>query len=234
MINFLKATGLDHIIIDSLYAFDFAATTDFAFIHTIGGAHLGDAWRRTGYCGLGRAVKQLGLTTWVDVDRCSLTVVRELTLLPSNEELRIDFITSSVGSLDIDFLARIYRACQGDDGLTEYTIKNATTKKASNGTREKFVKSVERCFRIYFPTHETVTSSTAGSAGTICIQSKYYDNPKFPRQLMRDCRSIRSGVLMHNKVRCPGWCHISFQGHIVRDVDRCSGIVALRAAKRKR
>ena len=109
-------------------------------------------------------------------------------------------MTSSVGSLDMDFLTRIWKACQGDDGLAEFTRKNSTKGKASKDSPDEVYKTIGKGFRIYFPSHETVTSSTAGYAGTICIQSKYYDNSKFPRQLMRDCKSVRPRVLMHNKI----------------------------------
>lgn len=33
-----------------------------------GGTHTGDAWRRTGYCGLGRAIDSLGLKTSKTLD----------------------------------------------------------------------------------------------------------------------------------------------------------------------
>ncbi len=38
------------------------------------------------------------------------------------------------------------------------------------------------------------------AAGTICAQSKWWDSATFPRQLIHDCKSIRSGLLMHNKM----------------------------------
>ncbi|KAL9131998.1 MAG: hypothetical protein Q9217_000208 [Psora testacea] len=184
LLYFLEAMGSEQTIIDSLCAFDFAATKDIAFVHTIGGAHSGEAWRRTGYCGLGRAVKELA----------------DILYVRSNENLSIDFVTSSVGSLDMGFLGRVFAACQGNDGLEEYTPKCLRTGKATKTSQERVYKFIEKAFRIYFPTHETVTASVAGYAGTICIQPKYYDNPKFPQQLMRDCKSIRDGVLMHNKL----------------------------------
>ena len=194
LIYFLEAMGLERSIVDSVYNFDFAATKDIAFVHTIGGTHAGegDSWRRTGYCGLGRAVGELRLAT--------------------NGPLHIDFVTSSVGSLNIDFLANLYVAAQGDDGYTEYQRRNpATTKGRSKaGTAitteartnlEKLQDEVRENFRIYFPTHDTVKSSKAGFAGTICFQSKWYNSPAFPRHAMRDCKSTRAGLLMHNKVR---------------------------------
>ena len=129
-----------------------------------------------------------------------LSLVAYTLFMYSKEDLSIDFLTSSVGSLDMGFLARIYAACQGEDGLAECTSKSAVLGKTTNAFRDHDHKSIEQGFRIYFPSHETVTSSTAGYAGTICIQPKYYNNPKFPQHLMRDCKSVRKGVLMHNKI----------------------------------
>ena len=193
LIYFLEATGLERSIIDSIYNFDFAATKDLAFIHTIGGAHTGEdePWRRTGYCGLGRAARELGLA--------------------SDEALIIDFVTSSVGSLNIDFLATLYLAAQGDDGSTEYQWRNSMVAKGkinqsqtalerSETVQNNLKDHIQKNFHIYFPTHETVKSSKAGSAGTICFQAKWYNSSTFPRQVMRDCKSTRAGLLMHNKV----------------------------------
>lgn len=186
LVYFLKAMGLEASIINSIPNFDFAATKDIAFVHTIGGAHMGDSWRRTGYCGLGRAVKELGLET--------------------DKALNIDFVTSSVGSLSLDFLSTIYLAAQGDDGLTEYGRRNPETGKGKSIRqqatldRQRTMDEVSDNFLIYFPTHDTVKASTAGYAGTICFQSKWYNSPTFPRQCLRDCKSARAGLLMHNKV----------------------------------
>lgn len=192
LIYFLEAMGLERSIIDSIYHFNFTATEDLAFIHNIGGVHSGDSWRRTGYCGLGHAVEKLGLAT--------------------QKRLHIDFVTSSVGSINDDFLAMLYLSAQGDSGLEEYKWRNPTvtsrkTKKppenleASHIQRERLRSYLRQHFRIYFPTHETVKNSTAGSAGTICFKSKWYNSPSFPGEIMRDCKSVRPGMLMHNKVR---------------------------------
>lgn len=189
LIYFCEAMGLERSIINSIYMFDFTATRDLAFVHTIGGAHLGDSWQRTGYCGLGRAVQKLDLAT----DRA----------------LNLDFVTSSVGSLNVDFLAMLYLAAQGNDGSTEYEWRNPpagrskvakTALQQKEAARKALEDDVRNRFRIYFPTNETVRSSKAGSAGTICFQSKWYNSPTFPRQALRDCKSVRPGMLMHNKV----------------------------------
>jgi len=191
LIYFLKAMGLEASLIDSLSSFDFSATKDLAFVHTTGGSHVGDKWRRTGYCGLGRAVQGLGLGT--------------------DKALDIDFVASSIGSLNIDFLAMLYLAAKGDDGTKEYGWRNPDSARAkSKGSKsdlerveqdqQKIKDEIRGNFRIFFPTNETVRASTARSAGTICFQPQWYNSPTFPRYAFRDCKSTRPGLLMHNKV----------------------------------
>jgi hypothetical protein len=182
LLYFLNAMGLDASIIQSLSHFDFSATRDYAFVHTIGGAHTGEAWRRTGYPGLGRAVQQLNFAT--------------------AKELKIDFVASSIGSLNWAFLDALYLAAQGDDGLIELCQRTSKTKKSLPYPHANIIKLLARNFRIYFPTHPTVASSTGGPdcGGTICFSSKWYDSPTFPREVMRDCVSVRKGLLMHNKM----------------------------------
>lgn len=191
LIYFLNAMGLEQSIVTSVSNFDFSATKNIAFVHTIGGAHSNESWRSTGYCGLGRAVKELGLAT--------------------DSALNIDFVTSSVGSLNIDFLAMLYLAAQGDDGTTEYGWRIPETgrgkSKASKlelaegeAPQEEIRDEIRDKFHIYYPTHDTVKASTAGFAGTICFQSKWYNSTTFPRHALRDCKSTRMGLLMHNKV----------------------------------
>ena len=191
LIYYLEAMGLEQSIIDSMYNFDFTPTKGLAFVHTIGGAHSGESSQRTGYCGLGRAVRKLGLAT--------------------DKPLDIDFVTSSVGSLSDEFLAIMYLAAQGDDGFTEYCWRNppvASRKKkipqedpqTKDGLRDRLRSLLRRNFHVYYPTHDTVKDSTARSAGTICFRSKWYNSPTFPREILRDCKSVRPGMLMHNKV----------------------------------
>ncbi|KAL8799338.1 MAG: hypothetical protein Q9182_005982 [Xanthomendoza sp. 2 TL-2023] len=193
LIYFLQAMGLEQTIIDSIRRFDFSATKDLAFVHTIGGAHAGahQPWRRTGYCGLGRAISRMRLAS----DQC----------------LNIDYITSSVGSLNHDFLMALYLAAQGDDGLSEYSWRtqpsNKTAKVSDNNDllaikKECTQKAISHAFRIYYPSLETIKASQGGpvNGGTICFQSKWWKSPTFPRELLRDCTSRREGLLMHNKV----------------------------------
>ena len=193
LVYFLQAMDLQKEVIQSIYNFDFSATTHLAFVHTTGGTHFREAegWRRTGYCGLGRAVNQLRLG--------------------ADEQVQVDFVTSSIGALNLEFLTRLYLATQGDNGLAEYERRtNPSTKGKSKVNTEKtgvsaqadVVKDVEKNFRIYFPTHDTVAMSRGGvdAGGTVCFQPKWYNAPTFPRHLLRDCTSRREGMLMHNKV----------------------------------
>ncbi|MCJ1484429.1 hypothetical protein MMC06_004600 [Schaereria dolodes] len=191
---FLEAMGLPKDVIESTRNFDFSSTQDFAFVHTIGGMHVGEnePWRRTGYCGLGRAIDELGLSIGHD------------------HQLEVDFVTSSIGALSLDFLTMLYLASKGDDGLKEYNWRTNTSKKET-GTNNigsgsllqmDTLQEIQGNFRIYFPTQSTVATSRGGadSGGTICFQPKWYNAPTFPRRLLRDCKSQRDGMLMHNKV----------------------------------
>lgn len=78
LVFFLKASTLHDNIIAKLSNFDFKEASRYRFVHsmyvflsidgqpltcTSGGSHIGEHWRRTGHCGLGRAVSSLGLRT---------------------------------------------------------------------------------------------------------------------------------------------------------------------------
>lgn len=194
LIYFLEAMGLDGKIIQSIPNFDFSRTKDLAFVHSIGGVHAGkeETWRRTGFCGLGTAIRELGLA--------------------NGKTLAIDYVTSSMGSLNIDFLMILYLAAQGGDGLTEYDWRNAIPKTSQTKGNEKQQaqrKALETMqektlqnFRVYFPTYETVAASNGGieCGGTISFHGKCFAYPQFPRGVLRDCWSRRVGLLMHNKV----------------------------------
>ncbi|KAI9697925.1 MAG: hypothetical protein M1836_004277 [Candelina mexicana] len=151
LIYFIEAMGLQDDIVQGVLKFDFAETKHLAFIHTIGGSHTGDTWRRTGYCGLGRAVKSLGLSC--------------------DGPLEVDFVTSSIGSLNDGFLQAIFLAAHGDDGMTEYNqriLRPRTVRRkdrASEGIKagsERMLAEMRMNFRIYFPTEETVVDSSGG------------------------------------------------------------------------
>ncbi|KAI0554935.1 tyrosyl-DNA phosphodiesterase-domain-containing protein [Xylaria curta] len=178
---FLKSSGLDESLVNSLSKYDFSETKQYRFVHTIGKSHAGEEWQRTGYCGLGRAVNSLGLATTSDVE--------------------LDFVVASLGAVNTDLISAIYNAAQGDNGMKEY--EKRTTSSGKKKTAQKIELSCHSDkFRIYFPSHETVSRSRGGknSGGTICLQSKWWDSPTFPRNLIHDCKSVRPGLLMHTKI----------------------------------
>ena len=186
---FIKAKGLPDDVVRRIDEFDFSKTAHLGFVHTIGGSHSNNDWRLTGLCGLGRTVTALGLRT--------------------AKPIQMDFVTSSVGSLNDEFLRSMYLAAQGDDGLSELTLRNSKSFPA------KCVENPERLvpktagsewsdnFRFFFPSDATVRASKGGPgcASTVCFQERWWKGPKFPKNNMRDCLSRRLGLLMHNKVR---------------------------------
>ncbi|KAI0382763.1 phospholipase D/nuclease [Hypomontagnella monticulosa] len=176
---FLRAQGLMESLISSLANYDFSEANRYRFVHTIGGSHVGDKWQRTGYCGLGRAIKSLGIDT--------------------TGHIEVDFVASSLGSLNTDLLSAIYYAAQGDDGMKEYGMRTAKGK--NKGSTQTKLDLGDK-FRIYFPSRESVMQSRGGknAAGTICTQSKWWDSATFPRELIRDCQSVRAGLLIHSKI----------------------------------
>jgi hypothetical protein len=170
LMYFLERMGLQEGARNGVLNFDFSNTTNIAFIHSIFGPHYDDDLNRTGSPGLSRAIKKLGL-------EC-------------RDTLELDFASSSIGSLTDYTINNFYEAAHGRDVVsTRGKLKAANTKTKIN-------------FRIYFPTHETVAQSRGGldSAGTICLQEKYYNKIDFPRSIFRDYRSTRQGLLSHNKL----------------------------------
>lgn len=188
LLGFLRALKLQKDVIEKVQGFDFSKLAQHAFVHSIGGSHRGDAWRNTGACGLGLSLQKLGLHTL--------------------DPIEVDFVTSSLGNFDEEFLRSLYLVAQGDCGLSEYTLRTAKSippgilhdlerrvgKNSSVGWRQRF--------RFYFPSEDTVQGSKGGPGcgGTICFNSRWWNGAKFPRNLIRDCQSQRAGMLMHNKV----------------------------------
>ena len=183
---FIEKQGLAQDVRTGVLKFDFSATKDMAFVHTVGGSSFKHEAQRTGLPGLARALRQLELTS---------------------DNLEIDFAASSIGSLNDNFLREVHSAAKGDD---LFAVATATSSKA----RAEFFQSskakksthpdtsIREKLRIYFPMHETVTSSTAGAAGTICLSRNWFEAATFPRSCFRDYQSTRAGLLSHNKILC--------------------------------
>lgn len=181
LMYFVKKQGLPQDAMDGILNFDFSATKDIAFVHTVGGMLYEDEAERTGLPGLARAVRQHNLTT---------------------TDLDIDFAASSMGSLKDEFLKNVHAAAKGENMVER--AEAATSKAKSSFFQAKKPElndhSIRDKVRLYFPTLETVTSSTAGGAGTICLSRKWFEDMTFPRRCFRDYISTRPGLLSHNKI----------------------------------
>lgn len=212
LVKFLNALGLYERLVQGLNNFDFSRTKDLAFVHSIGGAHVGldEPWRQTGFCGLGLAIRELGLESG------------------DGSPVSVDYVTSSLGATRPEFLQTLYMACQGDEGLTAYCWRNKITKSGEKLDRETEFEAerfgydnIYANLRIYYPLRQTVENSRGGkgSGGTICFNGIFKSYPYRVKALMRDCQSRRSGLLMHNKLifvrrlghlsePSPGWMYV--------------------------
>ncbi|KAJ8102211.1 tyrosyl-DNA phosphodiesterase-domain-containing protein [Lipomyces tetrasporus] len=174
LIYFVEAQGMFPDIVDRLRTEVLWQNTDSVrFVHSIGGEHREESriWR-TGYPGLSKAVKELGGN--------------------GRTEAQIDYVVSSMGSITPVLVEAIYKAATGKQ------LSISTYPRSS----ESSFAPIKSRIRVYFPTHDTVATSKGGfmSAGTICFSRSYWNKPAFPRQIIRDGRSVRRGCLMHDKI----------------------------------
>lgn len=192
LLYFLRRQKVDQDIRDGLLNFDFSATKNMMFVHTVGGSHYNEYNEeadRTGLPGLARAVRELGQE--------------------SLDNLQIDFAASSIGSLNDEQLKIIHAAARGEDMLAraeEQRGKTAAPKSKAEFFKPSATKPANESLgirdkiRIYFPTQTTVKASIAQSTGTVCLNRKWFESEKFPRTCFRDYRSTRKGLLSHNKI----------------------------------
>lgn len=192
LLYFMEKQGMDEDIRRSVSQnFDFSATNQMRFIHTVGGMNTGNDAIRTGLPGLSQAVRRLNIH--------------------SDDGLQIDFAASSIGSLNDDQLRSLHSAARGQNMFKETNDASSKPKSAffksptSNNAQSKASNTssstnIRNKIRIYFPTHPTVRASKAGAAGTICLSRKWWEEMRFPRACFRDYTSTRTGLLSHNKI----------------------------------
>jgi hypothetical protein len=185
LMYFLEQLGLDDDIRAGVLNFDFSATKDMVFVHTVGGVHWRDGAGRTGLMGLSKAVNDLSLAT---------------------EDLEIDFAASSIGRLNDSYLRDFHSAAKGIDLIAQAAEAKSSAAatffqpKRTSSSASPISSSVREKLRIYFPTASTVRASIAGAAGTLCIARNYFEGSTFPRSCFRDYVSTREGLLSHNKI----------------------------------
>ncbi|KAK6350768.1 hypothetical protein TWF718_003955 [Orbilia javanica] len=198
LLHFCKAKGIPSDIIGKVdRVYDFTGSQRLGFVYSIGGSHNGDEALRNGVCGLASTVRDLGLKT--------------------RKRVEVDYVTSSLGSLNKEFLLRVYRALHGDEGKKsivnipkKYSARQAIAPEDESTDSEtdedesddKVWRDVRSSMRIYFPSRSTVARSKGGieNGGTICFQRQWFNGSKFPQSLLHDCQSVRRGMLMHNKI----------------------------------
>ncbi|KAK9240946.1 tyrosyl-DNA phosphodiesterase-domain-containing protein [Lipomyces kononenkoae] len=174
LVYFVEAQGMFPDIVERLKTqVLWENTENVRFVHSIGGEHREESriWR-TGYPGLSKAVRELGGN--------------------GRSEAQIDYLISSLGSVTPVLVEAIYKAATGKQ------LSISTYPRSS----ESSFAPIKSRIRVYFPTHDTVATSKGGfaSAGTICFSKSYWNKPQFPKQIIRDGRSLRPGCLMHDKV----------------------------------
>lgn len=218
LVQFLKAQGVPADLLKKLGTFNFSATegNGIAFVHTMGGAHTqDDVWRSTGHCGLGRTVTEMGLRPAkgeIEIDFVTSSVgsltdefMRSIYLAAMGDDgmtelgIRQGKTSKVKGAIDSFFKSHKRKDSQEDDNELEKPMNGNSTAVISSDQAEFWRQN----FRFFFPSHATVASSIGGTdaAGTICFQRRWWDNAaKFPRASMRDCISVREGLLMHSKI----------------------------------
>ncbi|CAH0016539.1 unnamed protein product [Clonostachys rhizophaga] len=184
--RFLTEAKVDDRMVDSLTSYDFSRTERLGFVYSM------LLWPR-----------QCGVQPWAryhisDRGRQCCTSTPEhhvIVQVPANVGT---CQSASLGSLTSDLITSIYNACQGDNGMKEY---NARGTRKPAGASHSTPRLLRDHFRIYFPTEATVVNTLGGrgAAGTICVQAKWWRQPKFPTDLVRDCVSSRKGLLLHTK-----------------------------------
>nr|KAJ3420195.1 hypothetical protein HK105_005973 [Polyrhizophydium stewartii] len=96
------------------------------------------------------------------------------------------FQTASMGSVNVYWLRRLLAGFRGEDAFGVNLWRT--------------VKEVDTSLMILYPSKATVDESRYGSAGagTIFFDQKYW--AKYPKQVLRDSRSTRRGLLQHTKL----------------------------------
>ncbi|RDA87282.1 hypothetical protein CP532_1318 [Ophiocordyceps camponoti-leonardi (nom. inval.)] len=174
--RFLRAMGIESRMIETLTSYDFSRTADLGFVYTSPGGFMDESLKSIGYCGLGAAVRTLGLAT--------------------TEPIEVD-MSASLGNLKCGFVEALYNACQGDDGMKEYgqrTAAKPTRKPDDDKKKPRDWQRLKDRIRIYFPTNQTVSDSRGGKG------SRWWRSSDFPTELVRDCVNTREGLLMHTKM----------------------------------
>lgn len=161
-------------------SFDFTTAADIRLILSVPGNHKGvDALQSNGHTGLAKALQDLDVVTPFHKAR-----------------LTLECQGSSIGSYTRDWIRSFYRSALGWDpsGPDSNGLKTESSRKRIP-TRDDEWPDV----KIVYPTLRTVKESLGGPAGggTLFCPINQWGKAGFPRDLFRDSRSLRPGLLQH-------------------------------------
>lgn len=194
-----------------------------AFIHSIGGENYGNLIHKTGYTSLGNAITALGYNCGRGLEVDFVTS----SLGATHTDFVMNMYRAAMGS---NGLADLKKRSELPLPLTKKQRKLIPKPKKVGPQKQRKVKkkveeeeeeeeetesdvgmeydeemswaAVKSRFRIYFPSRQTVVASKGGimGAGTICFNSTWWDDEEYPKRILMDCKSVREGVVMHNKM----------------------------------
>jgi hypothetical protein len=215
LLRFCQAQNIPQDVLGRFSQYDFSATAHMAFIHTIGGAHYDENIRlNTGYPGLGKAIKELGYASPKGHEIDFVTS----SLGATHSDFIMNMYNAAMGCDGTLELARRPptpepkkkkgkkrkktpppRRSKSAQDLDETASEEESLETDEEETSWARVK--ER-FRIYFPSRETVRRSFGGlnGAGTITFVRDQWEAPTYPQSIVRDCDSVRTGLIMHSKI----------------------------------
>jgi hypothetical protein len=181
---FLQKSDAPDQVLSGLLKFDFTATEDLAFIHSVGGSTFGSDIGRTGYNSIAQAINQLKLQP------------------KDHGNISLEYATASLGALNETLLQNIWNAARGivDKGTSTKTAINPKLKdlvRVYFPSEETIRKSV----------------GGPNSAGTICLNKTPYQKSTWPRTQLRDHISTQDGLLSHSKMIL-GHCESSAWAYI--------------------
>lgn len=224
---FCQASDYPKDILTRLPEYDFSATAPMAFVHSIGGTHYSPTITRTGYAGLGTAISALGYNSGpgleLDIVTSSLGFTDKAFIMHMYRAAQgFDGTAELARRPPLKMLSRkqrerlpkptLPRPVRGGRKRTIWADDDtAQTASESESTlsdvsvehdEETSWSRVKRLLRLYFPSHATVAASKGGvlGGGTLCFQSESWGKTEYPRSVVRDCKNVREGILIHDKI----------------------------------
>ncbi|CAG8522773.1 1833_t:CDS:10 [Funneliformis caledonium] len=172
--DFLVSMGLKTHIVNLLPEYDYSKSKA-TLIPSIPGIHKGmENIKRFGHGRICKAVKEL----------CG-----------SREDVQLEFQSSSIGSLNKQYLVEFYQSARGLDPVS--ALSRPRPKKGEVDPLPPITVVYPSSKVVYESKYEY--SAKLAIASTICLSEKAYNKDTFPKEVLRNCISKRDGKLMHSK-----------------------------------